>query len=275
MARCNGRLIAIGVICALCGMPHNSALYAQRTKTSLRAGEQRKAEKGLKDNRYFFYFIDSSVSNFGSEEEKKLFKEAIQRDVLAQLLYMRFQFKESFDEIRKSQKLLVELYGITLRKDIAAAKNLLDETAPGVINSKDEKARTYLRLGYRSMKNAQTNCGMGDNYQERLYSMRLLQYVKAIKMAKEGRRYAFLAMIESSIPEVEKSTRRMTFDSIEKELLRTAPADKTELYRQIHRDNYYIITGGASYYDQIWDRPELQDLEEYTRYLQHEQYPEE
>ena len=67
----------------------------------------------------------------------------------------------------------------------------------------------------------------------------------------------------------------MTFDSIEKELLRTAPADKTELYRQIHRDNYYIITGGASYYDQIWDRPELQDLEEYTRYLQHEQYPEE
>ena len=179
----------------------HSALYAQRTKTSLRAGEQRKAEKGLKDNRYFLFHRLIRIELW-FRGRKKLFKEAIQRDVLAQLLYMRFQFKESFDEIRKSQKLLVELYGITLRKDIAAAKNLLDETAPGVINSKDEKARTYLRLGYRSMKNAQTNCGMGDNYQERLYSMRLLQYVKAIKMAKEGRRYAFLAMIESSIPEV-------------------------------------------------------------------------
>ena len=46
--------------------------YAQRTKSSQNAGEQRKAEKGLKDNKYFLYFIDPSVTNFGGDEEKKI-----------------------------------------------------------------------------------------------------------------------------------------------------------------------------------------------------------
>jgi hypothetical protein len=246
-------------------------IHAQRTKSSQRAGEQVKAEKGLRDNRYFFYFINSSISNFGSDEEKRLFKEAIQRDILAQLLFMRFQFHEAFTEIRKSQKLLVNLYGITLKRDIGASKSLLDEFAPAVIESKDHAARTYLWLGYRDMKSAGVNMLMGDNFREALYSMRLYQYVKAIKLAKHGKRFALLAKIEQSAPSGNTRGRSSKdFDEIDKEIQRIFPPVRLEYYRRIHMDNYYRSGDAKSFYDIIWDNPAIQDLEEYRRYLSSE-----
>ncbi|MBN1531973.1 MAG: hypothetical protein JXA20_04865, partial [Spirochaetes bacterium] len=70
-------LIALGVAATLC---LTGDLHAQRTRSSLSAGEQRNAEKGLRDNRYFFFFINSSVTNHGTDEEKRIFTEAIRRD---------------------------------------------------------------------------------------------------------------------------------------------------------------------------------------------------
>lgn len=241
---------------------------AQRTKTSQRAGEQVKAEKGLKDNRYFFYFINSSVTNFGTEEEKGLFREAIQRDILAQLLYMRFQFRESFIEVRKAQKLLIDLYGITLRRDITMTKRLLDDFAPAVIDSKDRRARGYLHLGYRDVKGAQINLGMGDNFRESLYSMRLLQYVKAIKLAKSGKRFAFLSRIEvSSLSVGARREKRLTEGEIEKEIEKFAGPELKEYYRRVHMDSRYLTGDQKSLYDAIWENPAVQDLEDYKRYL--------
>jgi len=170
---------------------------AQRTKSSLSAGQQRHAEKGLKDNRYFFYFINSSVSNLGSEEQKALYREAIQRDLIARILYMKFSFHDSFVEIRKAQKLLIDLYRTTLQKDIAAARELLNGFAPEVINTNDSKARHYINLGYRDLAVTRQLLLMADNYRETLYSMRLDKYVRAIKRIKIAKRYAFLCIVES------------------------------------------------------------------------------
>ncbi len=246
----------------------DEVIYGQRTKSSQRAGEQVKAEKGLRDNRYFFYFINSSISNFGGEEEKKIYKEAIQRDILAQLLYMRFQFHEAYTEIRKSQKLLIDLYGITLRRDIGMTKGLLDEFAPLVIESRENKARTYLWLGYRDMKSADVNMVMGDNFREPLFSMRLYQYVKAIKLAKHGKRFALLARIEQSVPATDKRPYgRFGYDDIDKMITKIFPPDRLEYYRMIHMDNYYRSKGGMSFYDTIWENPAVQTLEEYRQYM--------
>jgi len=245
-----------------------TAAYSQRTKTSQAAGEQVKSEKGLKDNRYFFYFINSSITNFGSEEEKKLFKEAIQRDMLAQLLFMRMHFKDAYIEVRKSQKILVDLYGMTLRRDIQMSKNLLDEAAPAGIHSKDNRAMSYLQLGYRDVKSAHINMIMGDNFRESLYSMRLLQYVKSVKLAKTSKRFAFLSMIETATPRVEKRPHQhLSFQEIDKKISGIVDTGRVEYYRNIHKDNYYLSKDNKSYYDTIWENPAIQDLEDYKKYL--------
>jgi len=250
--------------------------FAQRTKTSQRAGEQRKAETGLKDNRYFFYFIDSSISNLGTGEEKKLFREAIQRDILAQLLYMKFQFKESYGEIRKAQRILIDLYGKTLARDIGIAGELLNGFAPRVIELKDVRARGYLHLGYRDMKSAQTAMMIGDNITEKLYSMRLYQYVRAIKLAKHAKRYAFLSLIEISTPREERRpVNNYSFGGIEERLTKIGPDDSRERHLLIHWDNYYRAKTSKSFYDEIWDNPALQELEDYKSYLSRKEYIEE
>ncbi|MCU0847656.1 MAG: hypothetical protein MUD12_07185 [Spirochaetes bacterium] len=241
--------------------------HPQRTKSSLKAGNQRSSEKGLKDNRYFFYFINSSVSNMGTDEEKSMYKEAIQRDMIAQFLYMKFMFGESFDEIRKSQKILIDLYRKILEKDISATKELLNGFAPEVVEKNNQKSRRYMNLGYRDTTNARVKMVMADNYRDSLFSMRLYEYVRAIKYAKHGKRYAFLSILESRTPPGKKKEYGILgFDEIGK-FISGISGDKKDLYTLIHLDNYYRSKGGKSFYDMTWENPRLEEIEEYKNYL--------
>jgi hypothetical protein len=121
------------------------------------------------------------------------------------------------------------------------------------------------------MKSAGVNMLMGDNFRETLYSMRLYQYVKAIKLAKHGKRFALLAKIEQSAPSGDTRRRgRMGFDEVDKEIQRIFPPERLEYYKRIHMDNYYRSGDVKSFYDTIWDNPAIQDLDEYRRYLSSE-----
>jgi hypothetical protein len=241
---------------------------AQRTATSQRAGELRKAEKGLGDNKYYFYFLNSSVTNFGGEGEKKVFKEAFQRDIISQLLFLKYLFRESYIEIRKAQKLLIDLYRTALTRDINSAKSLLNEIAPGAVESKRAASVHYLELGYRDMRVAEIYMMMADNYTPSLYSMRLYKYVEAIKLSKHGRRYALLALIESRIdPEEKMQFENPDFDQIKEKISRYAPAERQYHYNIIHLDNYYLPKDGKSYYDVLWDKPDLKEIPDYQKYL--------
>jgi len=254
---------------------------AQRTKSSLHAGKQRNAEKGLKDNRYFFYFINMSITNLGTDDEKKEFKEAIQRDIIAQNLYMKFMFGESFDEILKSQKILIGLYQKTLNRDIAASKKLLNGFAPAVIRNNDYLARHYLHLGYRDTTDARIDLMMADNFDERLYSMRLYRYSKAIKKVKHGKRYALFAMLQNKyaqdrkkglgpqgVKDKKKEFGRHTYDELKKLIAEASSDDQRDYNLLIHTDNYYRSKDAKSFYDIIWDKPDLSEIKEYNEYMQ-------
>jgi hypothetical protein len=245
-----------------------ASLSAQRTKSSQRAGEQRNAEKGLKDNRYFFYFINSTVTNFGTDEEKKLYKEAIQRDLIAQQMYMKFLFHESFTEIRRAQEVLIELYQKIIMKEILAAKELLNGFAPEVVKSNDYRSRLYLRLGYRDSETARIDMVMADNFREHLFSMRLYKYVRAIKSAKHGKRYAFFSMIyiRNNNPKFEPG--RLTFEELKKEVDKiTGEEAKKQFYQRVHFDNYYATPEEMTFFDRVWEKPELNEIPEYQDYM--------
>ncbi len=265
------------------------AAHAQRVKSSQRAGEQVKAEKGLRDNKYFYYFINSSISNDGSDEEKKSYREAIQRGILSQLLYMRFFFKESYGEIRKSQKLLISNYRTTLTRDIEVTRKMLNELSPEVFKLKDRDALLYLRLGFRDLKVAGIYMGMGDSMRESLYSMRLNKYVEAIKTAKHGMRYAMLALLSN----MEKKTadapgtifnsyratvlafqsatesqnaRDESFMTIKRQIELLAPPESREHYLRMHSDSYFRTVSGKSYYETVWESPSLNELDDFRKY---------
>ncbi len=243
-------------------------LSAQRTKSSLKAGEQRSAEKGLKDNRYYFYFINSSITNFGNDNEKKLFKEAIQRDIIARLLYMKFLFHESYREIRRSQNILISLYKKTILKDIRITRELLNEFASSVLKSKDAKARRYLRLGYRDAEVSRQFMIMADNYRKNLYSLRLNKYVRAIKKAKLSKRYAFLSIMR--IKQIEKKSGKELSSMNFKELGRLITdyyPERKDYFLTIHYDNYYLTGKKKSFYDKIWEKPDFNEIKEYNEYL--------
>ncbi len=265
-------------------------LYGQRTKSSQRAGEQVKAEKGLKDNRYYFYFINTAITNKGTDEEKKQFKEAIQRDIIAQLLYMRFHFKESYIEIRKSQKILVDTYRGLLLRDVESSRSLLNNFAHDVFRSGDPDARSYLKFGYRDLKVAMMYLGMGDNIRKSLYSMRLNKYVEAIKTAKHGMRYALLSRLKSlevnnadalpgpiysalrdTIISFQKATesrdeRTMSFNNIRRNINLLIPENERKKYLLIHHDSYYRTPEETTFYEQIWAHPDLDEIKDYKHY---------
>jgi hypothetical protein len=285
--RINRKYIIISMILLLL-LAVSGDVYSYRTKSSQRAGLQVNAEKGLRDNRYFFYFINSSITNLGSEEDRATFKEAVRRDMLAQLLYMKFLFYESYSEIRKSQQILIDLYRSTLIKDIEKTRTLLNGFATVVINSKSKDAGLYLKLGYRDMRVAEIYLGMGDNFRENLYSLRLYKYVHAIKTAKHGTRYAFLSFIASSEEGAEKGTglltgafismadayresvtgpdrRKLHFDRTDSRIAAIAPADKKDQYRLQFLDSHYGFKQKKSLFDEIWETTDSKQLDEYYK----------
>lgn len=245
-------------------------LHSQRTKSSLSAGEQRHAQRGLKNNLYFLAFINSTITNSGTEKEKQIYTEAVQRDILARIVYMKFQFHEAFTEIKKSQILLIELMKTLTQRGTAEATVLLHEFAPHVLKSKDKAAKKYISLGYRSVSEAGKIALAADNLPETNYSIRIYEYIKALKLAKYARRYAIIAMIEYQLEPEKKG--KTPYNDYEKtaELINTYLKNDSERLLNIHADNYYKFDNSSSCYDIIMSKPELEKIPEYEKYRKEE-----
>ena len=241
--------------------------FTQRTKSSLSSGNQRRSEKGLKDNKYFFYFINSTVTNYGSEKQRAIFIEALRRDLIARILYMKFLFDDSFTEVKQSQILLIDLYRDVLIQEIRETRNILAESAAEVLETNEYMPKKYLGLGYRSVKWADKTMLMADNLPETNYSIRLYEYVKAIKNIKTARRYAIVALLEKRIPP--ETRKEMNYNSYEQviKLIGEYASDKKEKYLLMHRDNYYMIEPGQSLYEKTMDEPGLENIPEYSGYM--------
>ncbi|HEY1407240.1 MAG TPA: hypothetical protein VF857_11570 [Spirochaetota bacterium] len=147
-------------------------------------------------------------------------------------------------------------------------KRELDSFAPKVINSKDSLARLYLRLGYRETVNTSVEMNMADHYRETLYSMRLYKYVKAIKRIKEAKKYAFLAYIRASQTNEERQSRAiMSFDEANKKLNQILPKEDADLLTTMNYDAYYKSKNDKSFFDTVWENPDLESLEDFKLYL--------
>lgn len=238
--------------------------YSQRTKSSQYAGSQRHAERSLRDSRYFFHFIDPSISNNSIEKEREIYTETIRRDIIARTLYLKFSFNTSLAEIKKTQNLLIDLFKMVIERDTKEALSMLNESAPEIMESGDPAAKKYMSLGYRSVKWAETVAMMSDNLPPTNYSIRIYEYVKAIKNAKYAKRYAIIAIIEKRLPPEKKG--RINYNKYEtvSELIDLYLPDRKERYRKIHMDNFYKTEN--SIFEAVTANPELEKIPEYPEY---------
>lgn len=243
-------------------------LDAAKASSSTKAGEQRKAEKGLKDNRYFIYYINSTITNFGDNKDQELFEDIIKRDIVSQFFYLRYMFSGSFNQIRIAQKDMITLYRKNLKEEIDSTMSLLNYFAAKVIQSEDPLARMYLRLGYRNTKQAEIDMGMADAYRRTLYSMRLYKYVKAMKRIKEAKRYGILCLIQINLTPREKiEEKKYDFDKIAELIEKYAPEKEKDRLLLIHKDSYYRFNEEVSFYDKIWQNPDLTNYPVFQEYL--------
>ncbi|MDH7552153.1 MAG: hypothetical protein QHH74_00700 [Spirochaetota bacterium] len=260
-------------------LPLQNTLIAQRTKSSQSAGEQRKAEKGLKDNERFFYFVNFSVSNVSVEEERIICRKAILYDMFAKFLYMKFKFKDSYENIRKTQELLISLYRMVLHREIDEGKKLLDTVSPGPILKDDYVSKHYCNLGYTNNEQARMYMVMADSYRTTLYSMRLYKYIQALKKAKQAKRYALLAYIafnnkdSNSRLENKKNVGNEPYIySYMKTKLESVKDENEKNYMlKVLADSYYRLIDNYSFYDDVWSNGSLQELPEYADYQKEEE----
>jgi sulfur relay (sulfurtransferase) DsrF/TusC family protein len=244
-------------------------LFATKASSSVKAGEQKKAEKGLRDNKYFIYYINASITNTGSDEQKTKFSTAIQYDIVAQFYYLRFSFKESYGEIRTAQNLLIELYRENLTEEIVRTRRFLHTHAPKVIHSEDPQARLYISLSYRLLKNAETNMIMADNYKRTLYSLRLYKYIKAMKKLKEAKRYAVTTVLQVSLADRDQLRREyQSYDDI-KDLIDVNISDEIKSQMlEYHQDSYYRVDNELTIHEKVWEESNIYDFEPFQKYLE-------
>jgi len=242
-------------------------VYSRGTNSDNNAGNQRHSEKSLKDHKYFFYFIDPTITNSGDDAEITILTEAVRRDLISRILYMRFEFNPAMKEIINTQKLLITLYSKVALREIDSATALLNESAVEVFNNKDSKSKLYLSLGYRSVDFARKVKIMSDNLPKTNYSIRLYEYVKAIKSAKYSKRYAIIALIENRLPLEKKDRMDYNKYDIVQGLINQYIPENIEKYSAIHFDDFYKVDSSKSIYEAIRSNPEIEKIPEYKDYF--------
>lgn len=227
-------------------------------------------EKILGENKRFIDFLNAGVSNFANKEHIEVFRSAALEHYKAHKEFLSGHYKETHSHIRESQKILKDLYLVVLneyyQKDTQA---LLEKNSAMIIETRDVRALHLIKLGYRDLRVSEIYEGKGFNHNIHLYSTKIWFYIDAIKYARQAKRYAFLAIIESQTPFSEKDDfKQQTLDDYfnkpEPEKLRDFDKVQTRLINLINRklvvnnydfffhhfDNYgYINTGKRNQYD--------------------------
>ncbi len=214
--------------------------------------DQSTTERIIKENRYFLAFINVSVSNFGEKTHIEILKKANQHHFNAHMWYLQSNYVRSYQEIKRSQSLLRDLY-LTILDDYYRedARILLDISAPIIIQSKDKKAEHFLKLGYRDLEESKVFREMGYNYNRFLFSNKIRFYIDAIKNARRAKRFAFLAIIESKIPVEEKDEyKRQTLDD---HLFKNEDSDSITTYEDVKNKltnliNRKLITNNYNFF---------------------------
>ncbi|MBN2159702.1 MAG: hypothetical protein JW807_09925 [Spirochaetes bacterium] len=191
----NGSLI-LSALFALAIMLASTGAYAYSDQTT--------TERILKENKSFVEFLNICVTNF-AESRKEDLKNAYEKHFNADVAFLQSDYRRAYKRVYASQGEMENLYRDMVKNHyLEDSKSILDQLAPGIIRTKNKRARLYLTLGYRDRTVSWVHYTVGDASNPKLFSYKMYKYVDAIKMARRAKRYAFLALFESQSMEKKK-----------------------------------------------------------------------
>ena len=198
--------------------------------------------KAIKENEYFIDFLNVCISNFANENTIKDFKKANQLNFEAKVEFLRSNYSKTLSLINTSQNILKELYHNMLSnvydKD---TEFLLNIAAPLIVNAKDKKGEYLLSKGYDNLEISRKYLKIGFNWNQFLFSNKIRYYIDGIKRARQAKRFAFLAIIESKTPlEEKKAYKTQTLDeALNPDFLEKI--EKVTRYEKIRDKLQYLI----------------------------------
>jgi len=213
-------------------------------------------EKILEENRYFLMFLNSGISNFAKPEHVQIFQSALNEHYQAHKEYLSGHYKITHQHIRSSHLILKDLYADVIQQYyLADTQLLLEKNSAMIIESKDARAEHLIRLGYRDLKVAEIYKNKGFAHNKQQYSTKIYFYIDAIKYARQSKRYAFLAIIESQTPFEDKDDFKLqTYDDFRDKSPKEKQTDfervKTRLTNMIHRR---LIVDNSEYFVHLFD----------------------
>ena len=221
------------------------------------ASDQLTTEHALSENKAMIEFMDVCVTNFGDKEKEQFF-DVYQLHFNGELAFLQSEYSRASKNVYQSQKRDTTLSAEMLTKYyMEHSKDILDRLAPGIIKSKNQRARLYLTLAYRDRSSARSMQTVADASTPRMYSYRINRYHEAIKLARRSMRYGFLGLFEAQDIETKKYIYNHMLE-IERE-----------------KDNFFynrfLSKTGQAFTDELnadfekWDALEVQRLQEAER----------
>ncbi|TGL08191.1 hypothetical protein EHQ43_03880 [Leptospira bouyouniensis] len=227
-------------------------------QSSSKATQLIRVSYGLKDNYEFLRILNSTISNRGTEDQKKYFKRCVQHHIESEILHLQMDLGKSYAELRRTQALLIQLYIHVLEDEIEELEIELGRLARLANGKEKTETKLYLRLGYREIAVAKQKLIVGKNIRPYLYLMKLQELAYSLKSLKQAEKYiVLLGLLHDSIDEFDKESR--SFEAMVNEVIRIIVSDK-EKYLRLLYDSHFDSYGTLNYYEQIWKQPDLHEL---------------
>ncbi len=218
-----------------------------------------RVERGLKQNEFHLKAINSTVSNYGTEEDKALYRRCLQHHIETFTLYLQFDMAHSYDEVRQTQRLLVILYSKMVQSSAASVRKELDYLSKFALRTKDAEARHHLEMGYREYGASNFKRTIAENTRPYLPGIKTQYLYEALKLLKQSREYVILLSLKF-LSDFEPDLETTEFGEIYNEINR-AMFSKADHFTRIHFDNHFHIFNSENLYETTWDNPGLQELE--------------
>ncbi|XDD42627.1 hypothetical protein AB3N58_15255 [Leptospira sp. WS60.C2] len=227
-------------------------------QSSSKATQLIRVSYGLKDNYEFLRILNSTISNRGTEDQKKYFKRCVQHHIESEILHLQMDLGKSYAELRRTQGLLIQLYINVLEDEIEELEIELGRLARLANGREKTETKLYLRLGYREIAVAKQKLIVGKNIRPYLYLMKLQELAYSLKSLKQSEKYiVLLGLLHDSIDEFDKESR--SFEAMVNEVNRIIINDKEKYLRFLY-DSHFDSYGALNYYEQIWKQPDLHEL---------------
>lgn len=198
----------------------------------------------IAENKYFIEYINPHISNFSTKEYEDLYRDAIEQDFNANVFYLSGEYRKAYEKILESQKQLRKLYyAILTERYEVDTKELLKMSTPIILLAKDKKAEYYLRQGYSNFAIGRDTRKYGFGVNHLMLSQKIKYYINAIDTLIKAKKYAIKALIESTIPLIDKEDYKgQTFDEAAKRVEKMEISDyeflRNELVNNVAKKSF-------------------------------------